>query len=150
MNKLATAIRSEAQKRTPEEDFLSVLHFGLSASPQIFYPNARIETNELNEDEARFLLSQGCVKAAINPRHTLSVAKIRQLGLPVEIPAVKPYTRIGPGGSILVMQPVGAGPALLDGFFNERDVKNLKVMFRWIRVVGEIDRLSFLQEPPFN
>ena len=129
----------------PEESFLSALHFGLSASPQILYPNARIETNDLNEDEARFLLSQGFVKTAINPRHTLSVAKIRQLGLPIEIPAVK-----GPGGSILVMQPVGASPALLDGFFNERDVKDLKVMFRWIRVVEEIDRLSFLQEPPFS
>ncbi|MFA5743122.1 MAG: hypothetical protein WCX77_03865 [Candidatus Paceibacterota bacterium] len=153
MNKFTTVIGSEARKRTLEENFLPMLHFGFSASPQIFYPNATMAINELYEDEARFLLKKGNVRTSINPRHTLSVEKMKQLGFGVKIPAFKPYTRIAPGGSILVMQPVNADPSwLVDGRFcwDDNDLKRLKVMFRWIRVVERIDRKAFLQEPPFK
>lgn len=149
MSKFAT-MQLETQRRTMEEDFLPILHFGFSASPQIFFPNATLETNELYLNEVKLLLSREEARTAINPRHTLSVAKLKQLNLPVKIPDIKPYTRIGPGGSIIVMQPVGASPALLDGFFNDWDIRNLKVIFRWIRVVRKTERTSFLQKPPFN
>lgn len=143
-------ITIKTQKRSLGEEFLSMLHFGFSASPQIFPSNALLCMNEIYLDEAKTLLSKEEVKTAINPRHALSVAKVKQLGLPVKIPEIKPYTRIAPGGSIIVMQPVRPNPAWMRGcFFSRKDVEKLKVKFLWIRVIERISRQSFLQAPPF-
>ncbi|MDD4874841.1 MAG: hypothetical protein WCX23_01125 [Candidatus Paceibacterota bacterium] len=149
MDKLIDGIKT--QKRRLGEEFLSMLHFGFSASPQIFPSNAILCMNEIYLKEARILLRKEEVKTAINPAHALSVAKVRQLGLPVKIPEIKPYTRIAPGGSIIVMQPIRPNPVWMRGCgFSRRDVEKLKVKFLWIRVIEAISRQSFLRKSPFN